>query len=280
MPPNPKPRPPGRRLRAAAAVLAGCLVGLLASATPAAAGAGFSLGRSEARPANALFDGGERIRLRYEFEARRPLDLQIKVVRASDGKPVRRWLARDSAPRREHRRRWDGRRANGKVAPDGRYEFRIGPPGRRGALAGRVVLRGHTFPIAGPHAYGDRFGEARSGGRVHEGQDLPAGCGTPLLAARGGRVAAAGYSDALYGYYVLIDGLATKTDLFYSHLQAPTPLGRGERVRTGERIGAVGKTGNARSEFCQLHFELWPRGYHRGGPVDPLGALRLWDSYS
>ena len=65
---------------------------------------------------------------------------------------------------------------------------------------------------------------------------------------------------------MLIDGLATDRDYFYAHLQAPTPLAEGERVRTGERIGEVGKTGNARSEFCQLHFELWPHGYHDGGP--------------
>jgi hypothetical protein len=42
----------------------------------------------------------------------------------------------------------------------------------------------------------------------------------------------------------------------------------------------VGKTGNARFEFCQLHFELWPRGYHNRAPSDPLPALRAWDSFS
>jgi murein DD-endopeptidase MepM/ murein hydrolase activator NlpD len=79
---------------------------------------------------------------------------------------------------------------------------------------------------------------------------------------------------------VLVDGLATERDYFYAHLRAPTRLGEGDDVRTGDRIGEVGKTGNARSEFCQLHFELWPDGYHRGGPVDPLGPLREWDSFS
>ena len=115
---------------------------------------------------------------------------------------------------------------------------------------------------------------------MHEGQDLPSACGTPLIAARGGRVQATGYSDALYGYYLLIDGLATQRDYFYAHMEAPTPLSEGERVRTGARIGRVGKTGNARSEFCQLHFELWPHGYHDGSPTDPAPALRAWDSFS
>ena len=84
-----------------------------------------------------------------------------------------------------------------------------------------------------------------------------------------------GYSDALYGYYVLIDGTATERDYFYAHMEAPTPLAEGERVRTGERIGAVGKTGNARNEFCQLHFELWPHGYHDGVPATRSGAAGL-----
>ena len=204
----------------------------------------------------------------------------IKVVRSHDGTPVRRWVEHDLAPGRLHHRRWDGRRGNGRAAANGTYEFRIGPLGHTGARAGRLELHDHRFPVAGPHTYGDRFGEPRSGGRVHEGQDVPADCGTPLVAARGGRVQARGYSDALYGYWVLVDGLATKHDHFYSHLEAPTPLADGERVRTGERIGAVGKTGNARGEFCQLHFELWPDGYRNGAPRDPLPSLRSWDEFS
>ena len=120
-----------------------------------------------------------------------------------------------------------------------------GPAGHQGARLGRFEFHDHVFPVVGPHSYGDVFGAPRSGGRVHEGQDLPSPCGTPLIAARGGRVQATGYSDALYGYYVLIDGLATHRDYFYAHMEAPTPLSEGERVRTGARIGRVGKTGNA-----------------------------------
>jgi murein DD-endopeptidase MepM/ murein hydrolase activator NlpD len=147
-------------------------------------------------------------------------------------------------------------------------------------VAGNFAFHDHVFPVEGPHTYGDRFGDPRSGGRVHQGQDLPAGCGTPLVAARGGTVARTGYSDALYGYYVLIDGLATDHDYFYAHMEASSPLSEGDRVRTGEEIGRVGKTGNARNEFCQLHFELWPHGYHDGSPIDPLPFLQAWDAFS
>jgi murein DD-endopeptidase MepM/ murein hydrolase activator NlpD len=242
-------------------------------------GAGFELTGASAVPGRAYFDGERKIRLRYRFEADRPLDLVIRVVRAGDDTAVRRLVERDVRPG-DHVRRWDGRRGDRGVPADGNYVFRIGPPGHRGTAAGRFEFHDHRFPVDGDHSYGDPFGEPRSGGRVHEGQDLPASCGTPLLAARGGRVQARGYSDALYGYWVLIDGLATRRDYFYAHLRAPTPLADGARVRTGERIGEVGKTGNARNEFCQLHLELWPHGYRKSAPQDPAPLLHRWDAFS
>jgi murein DD-endopeptidase MepM/ murein hydrolase activator NlpD len=257
---------------------------LVAGAGDAAAarptGAGFELGATRVKPATVYFDGERSATVRFSFKAERRLDLLVRVLRARDGEPVRRYLERDLAPGRFHEVAWDGRRANGRVPGDGAYAIRIGPSGHRGAPAGRFEFHDHVFPVRGAHGYGDRFGELRSGGRVHEGQDLPAGCGTPLVAARGGEVVRTGYSDALYGYYVLIDGLETDRDYFYSHLQAPARAGEGDRVRTGERIGEVGKTGNARNEFCQLHFELWPHGYREGGPEDPLAVLRRWDEFS
>ncbi|HEY8000644.1 MAG: peptidoglycan DD-metalloendopeptidase family protein [Vicinamibacteria bacterium] len=249
-----------------------------AAATPT--GAGFGLGAARVKPGTVYFDGERTATARFSFTAQRRLDLVVRVVDTGDGRTVRRYVKHGLAPGRFHEIGWDGRRGDRGVPADGSYEFRIGPAGHRGAAIGRFEFHDHVFPVQGAHTYGDPFGDPRSGGRVHEGQDLPAACGTPLVAARGGKVAASGYSDALYGYYVLIDGLATDRDYFYAHLQAPTPLSEGDRVRTGGRIGEVGKTGNARNEFCQLHFELWPHGYHDGGPEDPVGFLRQWDAFS
>ncbi len=275
---------PTREARLTLVALA--VVALTTGTSPARAGAadgtgaGFELEAAKPRPSSAFFDSPRPLRLRYRFSASRRLDVLIRVVRKADGETVRRWIERDLAPGKLHRRRWDGREPDGDVVADGAYQFRVGPVGKDGARAGRFRFHDHIFPVAGAHSYGDRFGEPRSGGRVHEGQDLPAACGTPLLAARGGRVQDEGYSDALYGHHVTIDGLATRRDYFYAHLESPTPLADGARVRTGERIGAVGKTGNARGEFCQLHFELWPHGYREAAPEDPLGPLQLWDSFS
>jgi murein DD-endopeptidase MepM/ murein hydrolase activator NlpD len=263
---------------AAATLVAGCAVSTAAAAAPT--GAGFDLRAAEVKPATVYFDGRAAATARYSFAAERRLDLVVRVVRVGDGDAVRRYVKHGLAPGKSHELRWDGRRGDRGGPADGIYEFRIGPAGHRGASIGRFEFHDHVFPVDGAHTYGDTFGEPRSGGRVHEGQDLPAACGTPLVAARGGKVAATGYSDALYGYWVLVDGLATDRDYFYAHLQAPSPLGDGDRVRTGERVGEVGKTGNARNEFCQLHFELWPHGYHDGGPEDPAPALREWDAFS
>lgn len=271
--------PTATRSALAAAAILGIAWALPASAERPT-GAGFELERSHVRPATVYFGGRMPATVRFSFSARRRLDLVVRVAHASNGRAVRRYPHGGLAPGKVHERRWDGRRGNRTVPSDGRYEFLIGPPGHRGAAAGSFDFHDHVFPVAGSHTYGDRFGDPRSGGRVHEGQDLPAPCGTPLRAARGGRVQATGYSDALYGYYVVIDGLATKRDYFYAHLRSPAPRERGERVRTGARIGEVGKTGNARTEFCQLHFELWPHGYHHGVPVDPAPLLREWDAFS
>ena len=124
--------------------------------------------------------------------------------------------------------------------------------------------------------YIGEFGAPRSGGRTHEGFDIVAGCGTPLVAVRGGRVLRAGYDPVLYGNYLLIHGEGERRSYFYAHMPRPALVGRGERVWTGQRVGAVGQTGNARTIGCHLHFEI----HAEGQPIDPAPALRHWDRYS
>jgi murein DD-endopeptidase MepM/ murein hydrolase activator NlpD len=267
--------------RCGAAGAAALAATALALASPAwATGAELRLDSTSVSPETAFFDARRKLSLRYRVLAPAPDRVRVRVVRARDGKTVRHWIQTALEAGRLNKRSWDGRRADGSVVADGRYRFELAVPDGRMHRAGAFRFLDHRFPVAGDHSYGDRFGVPRSGGRTHEGQDVVADCGTPLVAARGGRVQARGYSDSLYGFWVLIDGRKTRRDYFYSHLQAATPLADRERVRTGERIGSVGRTGNARGEFCQLHFELWPHGYRRGAPKDPLGALRRWDRFS
>jgi len=152
------------------------------------------------------------------------------------------------------------------------------PASSGGSLGGDggTAFHGHVFPVDGPHltrgAIGE-FGAPRSGGRVHQGFDVVAACGTPLVAVRGGRVLRAGYDPVLYGNYLLIHGEGERRSYFYAHLPRPSPRHRGERLYTGQRVGAVGKTGNARTIGCHLHFEIHVHGH----PVDPGPSLHRWD---
>jgi murein DD-endopeptidase MepM/ murein hydrolase activator NlpD len=144
---------------------------------------------------------------------------------------------------------------------------------------GSVPYYGHVFPVQGPHgARGSigEFGAPRSGGRTHEGFDIVAACGTPLVAVANGRVLRTGYDPVLYGNYVLLHGEGEQHSYFYAHLPRPSSVHRGERVWEGERVGAVGETGNAISVGCHLHFEI----HVQGVPLDPYPALRRWDRYS
>jgi murein DD-endopeptidase MepM/ murein hydrolase activator NlpD len=137
----------------------------------------------------------------------------------------------------------------------------------------------HVFPLEGPHgergAVGE-FGAPRSGGRIHEGFDILAACKTEVVAAVTGRVRRTGYDPVLYGNYLEIHGQGEERSYFYAHLRQPPIVHRGERVWAGERVGAVGKTGNARTVGCQLHFEI----HVHGVPIDPEPELRRWDLYS
>jgi murein DD-endopeptidase MepM/ murein hydrolase activator NlpD len=98
----------------------------------------------------------------------------------------------------------------------------------------------------------------------HTGIDLSAGSGTPILAARGGRVVwTKADLSGPYGNNTLIDhgdGLST----FYAH-QSSFNVNPGQRVRTGQVIGYVGSTGY--STGAHLHFEV----HINGVPHDPMG---------
>jgi len=256
-----------------AALGAGAVV---VDAAPAPRGVGFELRRTAITPEHPTFDGKREIRLHYGFAADRRLDLRIEVRRVRSGNVVQSFRERGAEPGRRLVREWNGITRRGEVAPEGRYEFRVGPAGGAIRAAGRFRLRTHAFPVAGRH--GTRgaigaFGAPRSGGRVHEGFDITAGCGTPLVAARGGSVKRAGYDPVLYGNYVLIDGRKTRQDYFYAHLIARPTVDAGGRVRTGQLVGRVGQTGNAAATPCHLHFEIRVGGR----PIDPEPKLRGWD---
>ncbi|HEX5713323.1 MAG TPA: M23 family metallopeptidase [Solirubrobacterales bacterium] len=138
---------------------------------------------------------------------------------------------------------------------------------------------GHVFPVQAAHGVRGAVGEyhaPRNGGRIHEGVDITARCGAALVAVANGKVLRAGYDPVLYGNYVLIHGERERRSYFYAHMPRPAPVRSGERVWEGQRVGAVGETGNAVGTGCHLHFEI----HQRGVAVDPTAELARWDRYS
>ena len=248
------------------------------SAAHAAATPAFRLLDPSVTPRRAYF-AGRPVRIAFAIEAAAPLALQVDVVREATRTPVRRFDVPAAAPGVAQVLAWDGVTGGGDVAPGGSYRVRVRAPDGTARNAGRLTLRGHVYPIRGRHA--DRgpagqFGVPRNGGRTHEGYDVNAACGTPLVAARGGRVVRADYDPVLYGNVVIVRGERTRRDYWYSHLRDAPRVRVGERVATGQRIGSVGATGNARTIGCHLHFEI----HARGRPIDPRAELHAWDAWS
>ncbi|ASD63715.1 M23 family metallopeptidase [Bdellovibrio bacteriovorus] len=101
--------------------------------------------------------------------------------------------------------------------------------------------------------------------RPHLGIDLAAPKGTPILASQAGTVIYAGREFRGYGKMVLIEsgnGWAT----LYAHFDKIL-VSEGQKVRQGEVVGAMGRTGRATG--VHLHFEV----RKDRGPIDPLPLL-------
>ena len=114
-------------------------------------------------------------------------------------------------------------------------------------------------------AKGDgRFGAPRSGHRRHRGVDVEAPLGSPVRAIRSGRVIASGKHRGL-GRYLELEHPGDLHSL-YAHLET-IAVDVGDRVRQGQLIATVGKTGNARSPLITPHLHL--EVLQAGRPLDP-----------
>jgi murein DD-endopeptidase MepM/ murein hydrolase activator NlpD len=145
---------------------------------------------------------------------------------------------------------------------------------RRAALS----KAGHVFPLDGSFDWGGRdarFGAKRKGHR-HQGQDLAAAAGRPVVAPHAGVVEAVEYQAKGAGNYVVLDSDDEDYDFVFMHLRTGSVrVVVGQHVRAGEQIGAVGSTGE--SSGPHLHFEVWVGGWYVGGhPIDPLPLLKAW----
>ena len=137
-----------------------------------------------------------------------------------------------------------------------------------------------VFPVAGPHTYGGadaRFGAARAG-HLHQGQDVVATEGTPIVAPLPGTIVARGYQAAGAGYYLTLDA-ADGRSFFFAHCEQDSfAVALGQAVTAGQPLCRVGQTGDASGPH--LHVEIWIGGWRRtkdSHPVDPLPQLQAWD---
>lgn len=125
-----------------------------------------------------------------------------------------------------------------------------------------------TLPVS-PAGFANTWGAPRSGGRRHQGTDVMAPCGAPVIAVTDGsiqRLTSSG-NGGTSAYLRASNGDV----FFYAHLRGFEPgMSAGKAVTAGQVIGSNGNTGNARGGPCHVHFEWHPSG---GRPVNPYPLL-------
>ena len=159
---------------------------------------------------------------------------------------------------------------------------RILAPAAHQSRVAQIQVRGHVFPLRGEFSYGgpdNAFGAQRNG-HIHQGQDLLAAEGIPVVAPRAGTIEYVQYQAGGAGWYVVLDADGEDFDYAFMHLQEGSiPVVKGQHVDQGQRIGSVGHTGDAQGDH--LHFEIWQGAWFDGGhAIDPLPYLQQWQQWS
>ncbi|MGH2980273.1 MAG: peptidoglycan DD-metalloendopeptidase family protein [Solirubrobacterales bacterium] len=273
-------------------------VGVPAAGTPTSGGSGSAPGPATSapttrRPTLTVFDASQAtapasassalVRFQVRDRARR---VRVRLAFVS--------LAGDGTTRVNLRRRRTGivHSVRRSLSP-GSYRVRIAavnPRKRRVVRAttvnvappATVVPSDGVFPVAGAYSMGGKdggFGAPRSG-HTHQGQDIAAAEGTPVVAPKAGTVHWRAYQAAGAGYYVVLDANGEDFMYVFMHLRKGSVLvSRGDHVAAGQQIAQVGNTG--RSFGAHLHFEVWKGVWYGGGkPIDPLPVLRSWEAPS
>jgi murein DD-endopeptidase MepM/ murein hydrolase activator NlpD len=140
------------------------------------------------------------------------------------------------------------------------------------ALSGALPAGRYLFPVAGAATFSNDWMFGRPGGRLHQGIDLFAARGTPVVAVADGSAFRVGY-NGLGGWRMWLRDTGGNT-FYYAHLDAFSPAAvEGASVARGTVLGYVGDSGDARGTSPHLHFEIHPGG---AGPVPPYPVITGW----
>ena len=142
-----------------------------------------------------------------------------------------------------------------------------------GSASGQIVIIGGlACPVVGPVSFSDDWGDPRSGGRTHEGTDLIAPYGAPLVAIENGVIdQASDVDEGLGGITIWLRG-DSGNRYFYAH-NSVNAAHVGDRVAVGQVIGYIGDTGNARNSVPHLHFEIHPGGGEAVNPYPTVASI-------
>lgn len=133
-----------------------------------------------------------------------------------------------------------------------------------------AVSKSLAFPVAGKRSnIGSFWGAERDGGlRKHQGIDIFAKKGTPVVAISDGYISSRA-STPRGGKVLWLKSSKQAFTAYYAHLDKQF-VKSGQYVRKGQVIGTVGKTGNARTTPPHLHFGI----YTRKGAINPLPYVK------
>jgi murein DD-endopeptidase MepM/ murein hydrolase activator NlpD len=230
---------------------------------------------------------GAAVTIRYRIGGRpRRVRVRVDLVPEAGGRPAATLQLGRQRTGRARAATW-----RPELAP-GRYAARLRATTlkRRGArtsqslvleiVAPPVTASAGVFPVQGPYSLGGegaRFGAGRPG-HAHQGQDILAAAGTPVVSPRTGFVAWRAFQREGAGHYVVVRGDDAR-DYVFMHLQdGSVAVQKGQPVTAGQQLGAVGSSGA--SSGPHLHFEIWPDGWYAedSQPIDPLPDLLAWAS--
>jgi murein DD-endopeptidase MepM/ murein hydrolase activator NlpD len=137
-----------------------------------------------------------------------------------------------------------------------------------------LTSKGYVFPVYGKHTYSDDWGAPRQDTGFHQGNDIFATAGTPLVSVCKGTLHRVG-TNVVPGNRLWVKCDKGGDEFFYGHLSAfANNAHSGLHVEAGQVVGFVGSTGDAEQTPPHLHFEVHPSG---GKAVDPYPFLRAWE---